>query len=151
MLQAYYIVCKTIAPCLPKEVECVCNHSSAWVPVIWALIVIISVALVLCYLHNRNKLKMKKEMADNDHQHELELKDKVFEHEKEWAHFKDISVSTDEALKKRVIEMEQTISSLNNQLKHEQEKNELSNKLLSSYDEIFKKLRAQIVASDEKQ
>ena len=89
-------------------------------------------------------------MAEDKLEHEETMKENAYEQEKAWAKFNELSASTDESLKKRIEEMEQSIASLNRQLEHEKGKNDLNKKLLSSYEECFKQLKVQI-AGDKKE
>ena len=143
MLQTVLLHCTEKPPCPPHEVGCVFNHPAVMISLIWAIAVVAVVTIVQWYF--RKKLRTSRELAEAERRHELRLKEMTFEQEKEWAHFRDISASTDEALKKQNEEMKQAISSLEAKLKREKEEKELSDQLLSSYEKLFKKINLKIL------
>ena len=121
-----------------------CTSASVIISLIWAIALYFCIKSIFCYMSKKQQTKH--EMAKEDRAHELSMKDKSFDQEQKWAQFEKLSASTDESLKKRIEEMEQSISSLNRQLKHEKENNDLNKKMLSYYEECFKQLKVQIVA-----
>ena len=88
-------------------------------------------------------------MAEDAQKHELYLKEAANKYEKEWADFNKIKASTDEELKKQVSEMKESIVSLESKLRHEKDNNELNGKILSSYEDYFKKMNIKITADTQ--
>ena len=136
-----------MAPCLFPAV-CCSMGCPFWLLFLVCLTIIIVTGMVLFYLYVKNR--MKKGTADQERFHEIVLKLMTFDHEKEWAHLKEVSASTDDVLKNSVTELTQKVSDLENELNTEKRKNELTGGLLTTYKEILEKLNVKVVPDDKK-
>ena len=134
-----------MTPCLCFNSCCSIDHP-LWMLIVACVTIILVTGSILCYLNNKNKIQNEK--ADKEREHEKTMRNLTFDNEKKWAILKDVSADTVEALKKEVEGIKQNVSDLKAKLISEEEKNKLSGQLLSTYEDILKKLNVKVLPDD---
>ena len=149
MLQVPLFLCASLAFCPDPGVGCVFSFPVVMISLIWAIALFLCVCCVSYFLHKSDVIK--KEMAAEEHKHEQTMKDMAYEQEKYWAKFNGVSAQAAELLKNQIEKMDQSISTLINELNHQKEMNELTSKTVSYCQECVEKLKEQIVGDNKEQ
>ena len=88
-------------------------------------------------------------MPNRKYIHEEEIKEKADNREKEWAGFGEMKKSTDEALKKKIEEMELKIKELESEIRYEKYNNDILKKQLKMYSDIFEDLKIDLKVQEK--
>lgn len=107
-----------------KEIKCL----------LWAVVILVAIYMIL------KNYCLPKERFN----HERQIKAEAFDREKEWADLLELKASTDDALRKKIDDLNKEKKELEDELKMEKYNRGLLEKQLSLYSDIFSQLEMEV-------